>query len=60
MAEKINMNKALDELRRELESYIDLIQYNARLRKGKFDALMKEGFSREEALRIVISTPILK
>lgn len=59
MAEK-NMQKALDVMRHDLDSLIDMVQIYARLRKEKFDALVSEGFSKDEALAICISTKVME
>lgn len=45
--------KALDELKRDFETTIELVQLSAKLRKATYDAYIDEGFSPEQAIYLL-------
>lgn len=53
--ERDALRVALEEMKRNIESTIEFEQMRARLRGEKMKALIGAGFTRSEALQIVIS-----
>lgn len=50
---KVEMEMALDHLQNGLWFWLERVKIDAKVRKAKFDALVKEGFSESQALEIV-------
>ena len=58
--EQLQLEMELDNMRGNLPYMIQLVQHNAKLSKAKYDALLEEGFTEEQALKIVVSQKLLE
>lgn len=57
---QLEMEMELDTMRGNLPYMIQLVQHNAKLSKAKYDALLDEGFTDEQALKIVTKQKLLE
>ena len=56
MFKKANFANLVNEMKANMTAYFEMIKISAEMRKVKYDALVKEGFTPEQALAIVIGT----
>lgn len=52
--------KAVDKIKIELPTHIELVGLQAKLAKEQYDALLKEQFTQQQAMQIIVSQPAWK
>lgn len=52
-----DFKKAVDMLKTDLPAQIELVTIQANLAKKQYDALLKEGFTEQQAMQIITTQP---
>lgn len=58
--QKTQFSNAVNHILENMQNNINLIKAFAKIRKAKYDALIEEGFSKEQALIIVTQTKLME
>lgn len=58
--QSLELQMALDNMKEFLPLFIERCTPNAKIRKAKYEALLKEGFTEAQAIEIVSKSPIIE
>ncbi|ECD6517259.1 hypothetical protein E2329_22540 [Salmonella enterica subsp. enterica] len=56
---KVELEMMIDDIKHSLEYQMQLIPLQAKIHKERYDSLLKEGFTKEEAMDIVKARPMM-